>query len=198
MAEVDFNSWLARHAARFAGVSRMLQGDPTIGQDWRKRLDRFSVEDLNRATEDLMARDPQPFPEEHLGKIITLCSTFRFKPKRTQPIYRSEPTFNCPDCHDKGVIWVFDAIAYQAIRDECFDEKRHDREIVVACTCHVGQRFSDKPPEQLTEKHHRNMLTFDKRVMLPTKGHTTLDLIEFVQAMKPKNYRSEFSGFEPQ
>lgn len=201
----DFQVWLSYHSARFPGVSNMLDRDETIARDWFYHLEAFEVEETEKATLEIMALDPQPFPGDHLGKIKAICKRNRMIKNPVDPSkirYRDTETFSCPICHDFGVIWVFHPIAYQPIKDDAYNRAKHLRELVVGCNCPAAQQFVNKDPETSGKKQFSQMLRFDDAAMLPTRNWETgldrdeTDLIEFVtERLRPRRFHSEFEAF---
>lgn len=204
MNKTEFAGWLDRHAARFQGIANMLDRDQTIAKDYLLMLGGFDVEHANQATLELMAMDPQPFPNDHLPKLIAICKRLRMKIKKTIELvdYRQTDTFRCSTCHDFGCIWVFHPMAYKPIREGYFDPKMHFRDIVVGCKCPPSQQFVNKPePQPGDKKQFSAMLRFDESKMLPVRDwdnnrdRDETDLIEFVDRMRHKNHKTEFDAF---
>lgn len=207
MTKEEFASWLERHRNRFPGVDKLMESDESMALDFWHKLNRFDVEDLNTATREVMAMDPQPYPGDHLGKVLTICRSGRFRKYEKIPkhqSYRQEERYDCGRCRDRGCFEVFHPCAYRPIMSEVFNEAKHLREITVACNCAAAQPMSNKSPENLSRHgSFENMLTFNEQTMLPVldtdtrEKRTVYDLVQFVtEVYKPRNYHNEFATFE--
>lgn len=179
MTRDEFDEWLAGYAVRFKGVANMMSEDPTIASDWFSELGAATVEQITTATRDIMTRDPQPFPADHLGKLRAVVKSLQFEPKRNQALrYTSEPSYRCIKCLDRGHLWVWHPSAYKAVRDNTL-QPTDQKEIVVACDCNAATP---------------GLIKFDHSKMLPSDTDLS-DLIEFVETIKPRNYYHEFAEF---
>ena len=196
MNQSEFDDWFEVHCLRFAGVAKLQANDPTIASVYFDRLKQYDRRTLRDATDDVFAMEDQPFPSQHLGKLLSLCRSSQYKLTRSENVtLPAKERINCELCEDRGTVYVYHPEAYQKIRDERFDYDRESKEIVVACSCSRGESFSNKSSDNLgTKGSFPNMLKFCPTRMLPLDGNGEAELVEFVEQIKPKNYRQEFAG----
>lgn len=189
MTNEEFNTWLADYQVRFRGVAALLAESQSLVDDWYRMLKGFDLETIQGATRDVTAMDPQPYPGDHLGKLIRFSKDRSFAaPKQID--YSRVESYKCLQCQDRGVVWVYHPMAYGPIRKGEFDAAKHVNEIVVACYCDQGKQH--QRPKTQTSCHP--LMLFDANRMLPVS--TADDLVDFVaNRYRPRNYHDEFSEF---
>jgi len=192
----QLENWIDDYRRRNSGVDRILDSQSLV-DDWFHLLSDFSLEELKSAARYLATLDPQPYPSEHLPKLLAHLKSQRFKPLRQALPSTREPRYECPDCNDRGVRYVYHPLAYQPIRDECFSASNHLREIVVACNCAAGNQHTQQRESKIA---NRPMKEFCQNTMCEVSAISTeeqvQELTEFVSTKyRPRNFYYEFSEF---
>lgn len=208
-----FQDWYQRHAARFAGVKRLVETDPTIYDDWERMLSKFSIESLDHATDQIMISEKQPFPEEHLGKIRVFATAYGNNKKLKNSVaYDDHRRVKCAACQDRGTLRVYDWRSknetggrgtYLAIANNEFNPE-DIRDFVVACDCEAGNQHRqevDPGRKGACKPLPKYDPDFMRQVVAISRDDQASELVGFVLNNptvynRPAGYHQEFSSFE--
>ena len=185
MDREEFNEWLNRYCKRYSGVANLIAGDPTISNDWFGKLNHCTIVQLTEAMQTIMASDPQPFPQEHLGKLLSIIRRMKFaEPKPIDHNWGRIESYKCLTCFDRGTVEVYQEKAYRPIQDGSFVVSRHLNSWLVRCYCSAG------------EKHRLPM--FDANEHCQVKAVKVSDqvdeLVEFINDRWKPKARYEWAG----
>jgi hypothetical protein len=188
-----FEGWTSDYCTRYPAVGKTLSESQSMRGDWHHALAKFSVETLRQATREIALLDPQPFPSEHLPKLVARCKSLTFAPRaHAAPVDpHQEIRYRCIACQDGGTIEVYHPMAYRQIKDGAFDPKKHLNTIVVACTCGEGDVQSRE------RRNRKGLKRFDAKRMKPVKECKTADQVaELTEFVLNDLQAPKWSGFE--
>ena len=80
MQWIEYEKWLNFHRIKFRNVDRFINENKFVIERWHTTVTsfKFTVEELNAATEQLKANEPKGlFPEQHMQALIDLIQEDR-------------------------------------------------------------------------------------------------------------------------
>jgi hypothetical protein len=200
--QMTFEQWADDYATRFPGFGNLLEKSNGLQDDFCATFRCFPIEVLQKATLEITLLDPQPFPNDHIPKLLSRCRSLTFAPRThsavSDPWY--EPRYKCLDCRDGGTLMVYHPIGYSPIRNDCFEISKHLNSITVACTCEAGEKETRERRYKSGSGGERvvpGLKRFDSKKMKVVTATRLNDQVDELTEFVLSGYQvNKFSGFE--
>ena len=155
MTRAEFDHWIDNvHGGCFPGVKAWLrkmdydERKAVLGA-WFGKLQYFTPEDCEQASNDLWGQDTQP---KGFGQHPIIMVRMLRKKKHARdrieadeqswrPPVDGQITYKCLDCRDEGTIRCFHPKTVVELKRVADDAKIHPYRISRACTCKAGNKY---------------------------------------------------------